>query len=1149
MGGDHAILPTAEMLAQLLAETEVRLLLNQSGTAAALSDTAWYLHGIASNLSAVAIYGFPRQRAAFRVAGHIFDLLLQDESLSLPDQLAYAFASQIAYMRSELNPNSAAVYRREFAGSLPAPDLESEPILCALCFGVALLGMDIRYIFDSFRRLRDQVNDISTRWQVESINETPYAAAAGVGYAARDILSFLMYGNENSLRRSRESLLVALRAVASDNDRTSRWIGAHLLQMGGDFEHTSIWKALPPEIPPVVKKAFSLTTPRVLTLWPPQVDTFRASGPDEIHPLTPDSKRLFLSTPTSGGKTLTAQILIASHLATQFTGVCYIAPTRSLCYEVKRALDSRLKNIGARVIADLPEWGEILDSVEFEKQVEVMTPERLSYLLRSGPSEVLRRFGLFIFDEIHNVSDGSRGWTLEALVSYIHSETMASEHRIVLMSAVVGNRNHFAVWMEREGTPALMKHSDWRGPRRIHCIWTTSADWTEARWEKTRSKKSPRRQMVPLRGVLHVRVGASGAIRNLSTTEYMGELALDEDLHGKRTKNSAASTSFIRTLLPLIAHLGSLGPVLVIEATRPATVRLAKAIAVARAEAVGAKALRHLLDMIETRLGREHPLYECVRKGVAYHHGSLPAEIRFGIEEAVTDGLLDCLVATTTMTEGVNLPVRSVVIASQGFHNADGYSEYISGSKLVNAIGRAGRAAKETEGVVVLARAAEYSRKDFDRLTPSDDATAVHSWLVTTEALEALASFEELQRSGADAVIETAAGPVADFVSFVWFLAGGAEQDDLAPDVDKVQRVLSRTLAWKQLSTEQQRRWIAASATALQTFSQIEPRARRRWGRSGASIGSAQRIEYIAQELAREISVEERPAHTRGILELIFDQGRLGRLLNLAEAPRRVAYDRRAGNRTQISIELDSFLLDWVGGEELSTLANRYFGDVADTEFRFEQLGDFINDYFQVFLPWVTSILVAWTNELLGEDNPHRIPTAIPAYIRWGIADPTALNLMSHGIRSRRLAAAIARRLVSTGGDNVKQWLQSLTIGDWREQFEASVPELRNLLEFASDRGRSIGATLLEGSPVELDFHSSVQDFGQSSASLLTEDEEELSPVFIRTAEGLDVGYIPLRYLDEVLGWIRSGLEIRVSARAENGLGIVTIELTADEEY
>jgi len=43
-------------------------------------------------------------------------------------------------------------------------------------------------------------------------------------------------------------------------------------------------------------------------------------------------------------------------------------------------------------------------------------------------------------------------------------------------------------------------------------------------------------------------------------------------------------------------------------------------------------------------------------KGVAYHHGSLPSDVRVAIEEAVAGGPLKFLVATTTMTEGVNLP-------------------------------------------------------------------------------------------------------------------------------------------------------------------------------------------------------------------------------------------------------------------------------------------------------------------------------------------------------------------------------------------------------------------------------------------------------------------------------------------------------------
>ena len=45
----------------------------------------------------------------------------------------------------------------------------------------------------------------------------------------------------------------------------------------------------------------------------------------------------------------------------------------------------------------------------------------------------------------------------------------------------------------------------------------------------------------------------------------------------------------------------------------------------------------------------------------------LPAEIQAELEEATRRRQIKCLVATTTLTEGVNLPFKSVVIGTTGW--------------------------------------------------------------------------------------------------------------------------------------------------------------------------------------------------------------------------------------------------------------------------------------------------------------------------------------------------------------------------------------------------------------------------------------------------------------------------------------------------
>jgi hypothetical protein len=65
-----------------------------------------------------------------------------------------------------------------------------------------------------------------------------------------------------------------------------------------------------------------------------------------------------------------------------------------------------------------------------------------------------------------------------------------------------------------------------------------------------------------------------------------------------------------------------------------------------------------------------------------------------------------------------------------------------------------------------------FAPQDFDIFAADDQELAAISHLSTANALEALAAFEEALRLGEDAVIE-AAGPVADFISHVWFVAAG----------------------------------------------------------------------------------------------------------------------------------------------------------------------------------------------------------------------------------------------------------------------------------------------------------------------------------------------------------------------------------------
>ena len=392
----------------------------------------------------------------------------------------------------------------------------------------------------------------------------------------------------------------------------------------------------------------------IFALWPPQIHAL------EREFLTTD--HVGLSMPTSSGKTLLAEMKIASEINKDPAGlVFYVVPLNALARQIGRDLQERLKLAPLRYnIKVLTGTYEIEDSdlaATRKENVIVTTPEKLDSLLRNIDRAPIRsyfeRCRLFIFDECHSIGEGKRGITYEFLIARLLRAFPAT--RTLALSAVFSNIADFAQWVAKyQGTHKAITHS-WR-PTATH--WATWSGTDGFVYEGTWGDKE--------------------FTRSADTKAEAARLAVDLQRAYKNVLIIAGRRDMCEN------YAGAL-----VQLVR----KLDRAILTAEEQT----RLKNLSNRIRKEILPDSELANWVELGIAYHHSHLPSDLRASIEDYIADGTLKFVVSTTTLSEGVNFPIRCVILP-----NILVGERPLSAIKLRNIIGRAGRAHVSTSGLAVV---------------------------------------------------------------------------------------------------------------------------------------------------------------------------------------------------------------------------------------------------------------------------------------------------------------------------------------------------------------------------------------------------------------------------------------------------------------
>jgi helicase len=780
------------------------------------------------------------------------------------------------------------------------------------------------------------------------------------------------------------------------NDNPIDWIPARLLEkLVSRFSSTNLRAVLPRG-----EQAFWTPFVQSLLRRRPAIWEFFPSQIDAIKRGLIDSERTFsLQMPTSAGKTALAEAVLYWHAKKSVTDVAILlVPYRSLASELKGSLVRNLNSLGipAKCIygGTVPTGDEVHDLIS--TRIIVATPEALSGLLSAG--DLIPRVTLVICDEGHLLDGDERGVGLEMLLARLKSRPSGSP-RFVFISAIVPNVDEINTWLG--GDSSSVVKSTYR---------PAIAEYSVLIREGTGAKSLVHLEMHPHLG---------------KESRYMMKRFLSkEDFTFRNPKTSRSNTysftSFSTLAIAAARKALEMGTVAVFAANKRGSqgaIGLAEELGIQLGQKLGLLPepyqyadqgkLSPVIDYLTTEYGQSWIGTQTVKSGAVLHHGDIPQETREVLEGLLRLEAVRFVICTSTLAEGVNLPIRTLVLYS--VQRSSGQQPVpLFARDIKNLVGRAGRAGSTTKGLVICVNEGQWHL--VERVAREAPGEPVHGALLSlVRRLESLLALSGRPLTSPDLEDTPELFALVDGIDST-LIDLAAEEIGEAALVAAAMQLVEQTFAAQR----------AQASTKAVLRSVFELRARR----IAAFVGSG-RLGWIRSAGARPRLVDNVEANLLPMalnwtsISDPVDANVVSALFNWAWKQPEFQNDVQTAYRPDQKVDIATFreplyevVTAWLKGRRFVEIA-------ASTGNEIDRLLGIHTSLIAFSLQTLVEQSVALLQRLLEERGVELSAAvlAFPDHLRFGVTTAAARTLRASGLRHRWAAVALGDALTRNGVD------------------------------------------------------------------------------------------------------------------------------------